>query len=200
MAANGEQRTVPDISFLLAHASHVLATRMAEALQEIGLTPRMFSVLMRALNGELTQPELGLARRPGQDHDRGHRGRAGRRGLRRAGTAAGPRRARLVRVTDRGWEATEAALEIVDRVHQEVLDALPPRQRDAFLAGLTTLADGDLSDPVNPAPQSATPATTPDPTPPTPGRAAQVFSCCYQPGGPLSIRDQPIAVALAQYR
>ena len=58
MAANGVQRTVPDISFLLAHASHVLATRMAEALQEIGLTPRMFGVLMRALNGELTQLEL----------------------------------------------------------------------------------------------------------------------------------------------
>ena len=58
-----------------------------------------------------------------------------------------PRRARLVRVTERGWEATEAGLEIVDRVHQEVLDALPPRQRNAFLASLTTLADGDLSGP-----------------------------------------------------
>jgi hypothetical protein len=35
----------------------------------------------------------------------------------------------------------------MDRVHQELLDALPPRQRDAFLAALTTLADGDLSGP-----------------------------------------------------
>ena len=29
MAANGVERTVPDVSYLLAHASHVLATRMA---------------------------------------------------------------------------------------------------------------------------------------------------------------------------
>lgn len=147
MAANGVQRTVPDISFLLAHASHVLATRMAEALQEIGLTPRMFGVLMRALNGELTQ--LELAQVAGLDkttivvivdelEDAGYAERV---------PPPAPRRARLVRVTARGWEATEAALEIVDRVHQEVLDALPPRQRDAFLASLTTLADGDLSGP-----------------------------------------------------
>ena len=147
MAANGVQRTVPDISFLLAHASHVLATRMAEALQEIGLTPRMFGVLMRALNGELTQ--LELAQVAGLDkttivvivdelEDAGYAERV---------PPPAPRRARLVRVTERGWEATEAGLEIVDRVHQEVLDALPPRQRDAFLASLTTLADGDLSGP-----------------------------------------------------
>ncbi len=147
MAANGVQRTVPDISFLLAHASHVLATRMAEALQEIGLTPRMFGVLMRALNGELTQ--LELAQVAGLDkttivvivdelEDAGYAERV---------PPPAPRRARLVRVTARGWEATEAGLEIVDRVHQEVLDALPPRQRDAFLASLTTLADGDLSGP-----------------------------------------------------
>jgi DNA-binding MarR family transcriptional regulator len=148
MAANGVQRTVPDLSFLLAHASHVLAARMAEALQEIGLTPRMFGVLMRALNGELTQ--LELARVAGLDkttmmvvleelEDAGYAERV---------PPPPPRRARLVRVTEQGWEATEAALEIVDRVHQEVLDALPPRQRGAFLAGLTTLADGDLSGPV----------------------------------------------------
>jgi MarR family transcriptional regulator, transcriptional regulator for hemolysin len=147
MAANGVQRTVPDISFLLTHASHVLAARMAEELQEIGLTPRMFAVLQYALPSELTQ--LELTRVTGLDktmmgvivdelEDAGYAERV---------PPPPPRRARLVRVTERGWEATEAGLEIVDRVHQEVLDALPPRQRDAFLASLTTLADGDLSGP-----------------------------------------------------
>ena len=145
MVANGVQRTVPDISSLLANASHVLAARMAEVLQEIGLTPRMFGVLMCALPGELTQ--LELARVAGLDkttmgvileelEDAGYAERV---------PPPAPRRARLVRVTERGWEATEAGLEIMDRVHQEILDALPPRQRDAFLAGLTSLADGDLS-------------------------------------------------------
>jgi MarR family transcriptional regulator, transcriptional regulator for hemolysin len=150
MAANWVERTVPDISFLLAHASHVLAARIAEELQEIGLTPRMFGVLQHALPSELTQ--LELARVAGLDktaivvivdelEDAGYAERV---------PPPAPRRARLVRVTPRGWEATEAGLEIVDRVHQEVLDALPPRQRDGFLAGLTTLADGDLSGPVAP--------------------------------------------------
>jgi MarR family transcriptional regulator, transcriptional regulator for hemolysin len=39
----------------------------------------------------------------------------------------------------------------VDRVHREVLDALPPTQRDAFLAGLTTLVNGYLSEPADSA-------------------------------------------------
>jgi MarR family transcriptional regulator, transcriptional regulator for hemolysin len=150
MAANGVQRTVPDISSLLANASHVLAARMAEALQEISLTPRMFVVLLRALNSELTQLELG--RVAGLDkttivvivdelEDAGYAGRV---------PPPPPRRARLVRVTERGWAAAEAGLEIMDRVHQELLDALPPRQRDAFLAGLATLANVDLPGPDTP--------------------------------------------------
>lgn len=149
MAANTVERTVPDISFLLAHASHVLATRMTEALQEIGLTPRMQCVLMHALPGELTQIEL--ARLADLDkttmvvtldelEDAGYAERV---------PSPADRRARIVRVTDRGAEITAAGLEIVDRVHQEVLDALPPAQRDAFLAGLTTLVGGYLSDPVD---------------------------------------------------
>lgn len=157
MAPNGDRRTVPDISFLLAHAGHVLAARMAEELQEIGLTPRMFGVLQHALPSELTQLELG--RVAGLDktaiavivdelEDAGYAERV---------PPTPPRRARLVRVTERGWAATEAGLEIMDRVHQELLDALPPGQRDAFLAGLITLADGDLSGPSLPSAPSRRP-------------------------------------------
>ena len=149
MAANTVQRTVPDISFLLAHASHVLATRMTEALQEIGLTPRGFCVLMHALPGELTQIEL--ARLADLDkttmvvtldelEDAGYAERV---------PSPADRRARIVRVTGPGAEITAAGLEIVDRVHQEVLDALPPTQRDAFLAAMTTLVTGHLAEPVD---------------------------------------------------
>ena len=149
MAVNTVQRTVPDISFLLAHASHVLATRMTEALQEIGLTPRMQCVLMHALPGELTQIEL--ARLADLDkttmvvvldelEDAGYAERV---------PSPTDRRARIIRVTERGREIAAAGLAIVDQVHQEVLDALPPSQRDAFLAGLSTLVGGYLSDPVD---------------------------------------------------
>jgi MarR family transcriptional regulator, transcriptional regulator for hemolysin len=109
----------------------------------------MQCVLMHALPGELTQIEL--ARLADLDkttmvvtldelEDAGYAERV---------PSPADRRARIVRVTDRGAEITAAGLEIVDRVHQDVLDALPPAQRDAFLAGLTTLVGGYLSNPVD---------------------------------------------------
>src|SRR6201987_6566167 len=51
-------RQVLDLSFLLNHASHVLATRMAAAFAEIGATPREYCVLAHAMGGQYTQIEL----------------------------------------------------------------------------------------------------------------------------------------------
>jgi len=51
-------RGVPDLSFLLTHASHVLATRMTAAFAEIGITPREYCVLAHAMGGSHTQIEL----------------------------------------------------------------------------------------------------------------------------------------------
>jgi MarR family transcriptional regulator, transcriptional regulator for hemolysin len=149
MALNTAERAVPDISFLLAHASHVLATRMTEALQEIGLTPRGQCVLMHALPGELTQIEL--ARVADLDkttmvvvldelEDAGYAERV---------PSPADRRARIVRVTQRGRQITTAGRDIADRVHQEVLDALPPGQRRVFIDALTTLVGDYLAEPVD---------------------------------------------------
>ena len=52
------ERQVIDLSFLLNHASHVLATRMTAAFAEIGITPREYCVLAHAMSGEYTQIEL----------------------------------------------------------------------------------------------------------------------------------------------
>jgi MarR family transcriptional regulator for hemolysin len=149
MTANGVQRAVPDISFLLSHASYVLATRLTEALQEIGLTRRGFCVLMQALPGELTQIELARV----ADLDKTTMvvtlDELEEAGYAERVPSPTDRRARIVRVTERGTQITAAGLEIVDRVHQEVLDALPPRQRDAFIAALTTLVDGYLAEPAD---------------------------------------------------
>jgi hypothetical protein len=51
-------RQALDLSFLLTHASHVLATRMAAAFAEIGITPREYCVLAHAMGGQYTQIEL----------------------------------------------------------------------------------------------------------------------------------------------
>ena len=63
MTTSAPERAVPDLSFMLAHVSHVLATRMTAAFAEIGITPRDYCVLYHATTGELTQIELAPASR-----------------------------------------------------------------------------------------------------------------------------------------
>src|ERR1700730_9445245 len=58
MTISAPERAVPDLSFMLNHASHVLATRMTAAFAEIGITPREYCVLAHALGGQYTQIEL----------------------------------------------------------------------------------------------------------------------------------------------
>jgi MarR family transcriptional regulator for hemolysin len=147
MAVTAPQLTVPDLSFLLAHASHVLASRMTAALAEIGMTPRGHCVLVHALPGELTQIELAKL----ADLDKTtmvvtldeleEAGYAERRPSRT------DRRARIVTVTEEGERIAAAGAKIVDRVHREVLGALPPAERDVFVSALARLVDGYLARP-----------------------------------------------------
>jgi MarR family transcriptional regulator, transcriptional regulator for hemolysin len=148
MATTTPTRTAPDLSFLLAHTSYVLTTRMTAALAEIGLTPREFCVLTHSEAGDLTQIELaGLV-----DLDKttmvvtvdeleaaGYASRV---------PSPSDRRARLVTLTDAGRKVMEAGREIVDRVHGEVLGSLPAGQSAVFTDALTALADGILANPV----------------------------------------------------
>jgi MarR family transcriptional regulator for hemolysin len=149
MTAMAARRTEPDLSFLLDHTSHVLRTRMSAALAEIGLTPRMHCVLVHALEEQRTQIQLaelgdmdkttmvvtvdaleeaGLAERRPSDKDR---------------------RARIIAVTDEGARMAERSQEIVDRVHQEALAALPPDERKVFLRAMNRLVKGHLSSPAD---------------------------------------------------
>jgi MarR family transcriptional regulator, transcriptional regulator for hemolysin len=145
-------RTAPDLSFLLDHTSHVLATRMAAAFAEIGSTPRAYCVLMHALAGEYTQIELAAM----TDLDKttmvvtldeleaaGHAERH---------PSPTDRRARIVRVTPAGRKAAEIGAATADRVHREALEELAPRQREAFLDALQSLAQGPLAEPVESRP------------------------------------------------
>ncbi|MFJ2030589.1 MarR family winged helix-turn-helix transcriptional regulator [Streptosporangium sp. NPDC087985] len=153
MTAMASARTEPDLSFLLDHTSHVLRTRMAAALAEIGLTARMHCVLVHALEEERTQIQLaelgdmdkttmvvtvdalekaGLAERRPSDKDR---------------------RARIIAVTEDGARVAEQSQKIADRVHREVLAALPEDEREIFLRAMNRLAAGHLSVPAeNPQP------------------------------------------------
>ena len=148
MATESRQLTVPDLSLMLSHASRVLATRMAAALAGIGMTPRGQCVLVHALPGELTQVEL--ARLTDLDKttmvttldELEQAGYAERR------PSPADRRARIVTVTEGGERIAAAGREIVNRVHREVLEALPPGERETFAAALARLVGGPLATPV----------------------------------------------------
>jgi MarR family transcriptional regulator, transcriptional regulator for hemolysin len=150
MTAMSPSRVEPDLSYLFDHAGHVLRTRMAAALAEIGLTARMHCVLVHALEEERTQVQLaeigdmdkttmvvtvdalekaGLAERRPSTHDR---------------------RARIIAVTDEGARVAHRSQEIVDGVHRDTLAALPGQDRETLIRLLTDLVTGPLAEPAEP--------------------------------------------------
>lgn len=139
---------MPDLSFLLSHTAHVLTTRMTAAFAESGMTPRAFCVLAHAAQGEFTQIELAKL----SDLDKTTMvvtlDELEAAGYARRRPSATDRRARIVEVTAAGQRMVAAGHRIADRVHGEVLAALPPGQGEVLATALTALAGGFLATPV----------------------------------------------------
>ncbi|ATO17072.1 MarR family transcriptional regulator [Micromonospora sp. WMMA2032] len=153
MTAMGPTRTTPDLSFLLDHTSHVLRTRMAAALAEIGLTARMHCVLVHALPEERTQIQLAEI----GDMDKTTMvvtvDALERAGLAVRRPSSTDRRARIIAVTEEGARVAERSQEIVDRVHAEALASLPDDEREVLVRALESLAADHLATPAqNPRP------------------------------------------------
>lgn len=137
-----------DLCWLLSRASHALNTELTVALEDVGISPRAHSVLATAMTGELTQSEI--ARVVGLDKttmvvtvdELEAAGLAERR------PSATDRRARVIGVTDAGAEKVREADEVLDRVRNDVLSALPADEQQVFLRALGTLACGRLAEPV----------------------------------------------------
>ncbi|KJS60434.1 MarR family winged helix-turn-helix transcriptional regulator [Streptomyces rubellomurinus] len=141
-------RQIRDISGLLDHASHVLATRMAAAFTEVGITPRAYCVLFHAQEAERTQIQLAeLA-----DLDKTTMvvtvDELEKAGLAERRPSATDRRARIISVTEAGGRAVARGTEVADRVHREVLEALPQHEQEVFVSALSRLVDGYLAEPV----------------------------------------------------
>ncbi|MFI9815614.1 MarR family winged helix-turn-helix transcriptional regulator [Saccharothrix variisporea] len=154
MSALAPARTESDLSFLLDHTGHVLRTRMAAALAEIGLTARMHCVLVHALEGERTQIQLAEL----GDMDKTTMvvtiDALEKAGLAERRPSSTDRRARIIAVTDKGAELAKRSQEIVDGVHRAALESLPAKDREALLHALNLLVTGHLATP-SPAPAGA---------------------------------------------
>jgi DNA-binding MarR family transcriptional regulator len=132
----------------LSRASHVLATEVTAALEEVGVSPRGHSVLAAALSGEHTQIEL--ARMVGLDKTTmvATLDELQEAGLAERRPSATDRRARVIAVTDAGRRTVEEAAQIASRVNDDVLSALPPNDREVFIDALRQLVDERLVVPV----------------------------------------------------
>ncbi|WP_328620431.1 MarR family winged helix-turn-helix transcriptional regulator [Streptomyces sp. NBC_00354] len=147
MTAMAPTRTEPDLSFLLDHTSHVLRTRMAAALAEIGLTARMHCVLVHALEEERTQIQLAEI----GDMDKTTMvvtvDALEKAGLAERRQSSKDRRARIIAVTEQGAAVAAQSRRIVDKVHADALSSLAAADRKDLLRVLTQLVEGDLESP-----------------------------------------------------
>jgi MarR family transcriptional regulator, transcriptional regulator for hemolysin len=144
MAATTSPPCTGDLCWLLGRASQALSTRLTAALEDLGISPRAHQVLGAAMTGEHTQIEL--ARMVGLDKttmvvtldELEAAGLAERRPSPR------DRRARVVAVTKAGRRKVRDAERVSEQVKRDVLEALPPADRDAFLGALTRLVSETL--------------------------------------------------------
>ncbi|WP_436786293.1 MarR family winged helix-turn-helix transcriptional regulator [Yinghuangia sp. YIM S10712] len=143
------ERQVPDLTFLLSHTGHVLATELTARLAEIDMSPRGQCVLVHALDGEMTQIQLAEASALDKTtmvltvDDLEKKGLAERR------PSPTDRRARIIAVTEKGYAKALEGRKVVDDVHNDVLAAIPADEREAFVRNLELLVHGRLSTPVD---------------------------------------------------
>jgi MarR family transcriptional regulator, transcriptional regulator for hemolysin len=141
MASLAPERTVRDLTGLLNQAGHALSNRLAAALAEVDLTPRMQCVLVHALEEERTQVQLAALADLDKTTMVSTVDALEARGLAERRPSTADRRARIIAVTDKGRLAAEEGQRIVDRVHGEVLGGLPEDERATFVAALGQLVD-----------------------------------------------------------
>jgi len=147
MESRAPERTERDITGLLNMAGHALSSRLTVALAEVGLSPRMQCVLVHALEQERTQIQIAALADLDKTTMVATVDALERQGLAERRASAADRRARIVSVTEKGRAAAEEGQRIVDRVHGEVLDALPQIDRAAFVEALSLLVEGAIAGP-----------------------------------------------------
>ena len=133
------ERTERDLTGLLNLAGHVLSNRLAAALADVDLTPRMQCVLVHALEQERTQIQLAAIADVDKTTMVSTVDDLERRGLAERRPSATDRRARIIAVTEKGRLAAEEGQRIVDEVHASALSAIADRL--SFVESLGKLAE-----------------------------------------------------------
>ena len=138
--------TDTDLALLLSQAAHGLHAELTAALTELGISPRAHCVLSKAMGGERTQSQLaGLCAldKTTMVVTIDELEKAGLAERRLSGT---DRRARIIWVSPAGERIVARGREIVARIYDDVLGALPDAERERFVDALGLVA-GRLANP-----------------------------------------------------
>lgn len=136
-----------DLAFLLNQTGYALTTEMAVGLAGLGITPRMYCVLLKAQPGDRTQNEVAELAALDKTTMVVTLDELEKAGLAERKTSSTDRRARLVVLTKSGEKTLAQANKIVRSIYDGVLGVLPARERDGFVSALTRLAEGRLATP-----------------------------------------------------
>ena len=134
---------VEHIGFVLRLAYQRASANLSDAIGDSGITPTQFQTLRRlAQRGELAQNELG--RSVGMPPANIHRTVRQLLAAELVTTASSPSDARLtlVELTRRGEGALRDVVPAAETANALTLSVLTPREREAVMAGLWTLARG----------------------------------------------------------
>jgi MarR family transcriptional regulator, transcriptional regulator for hemolysin len=143
-----EQSLSQNLCWLLSQASYTYTTEVTAEMEALAISPRAQHVLCTAMGGEHTQTEL--ARTVGLDKttmvvtldELEAAGLAERR------ASPTDRRARVIAVTKAGRRRLREAEAVGDGVREDVLGALEPGEREAFVGALARLVGDRLAEPV----------------------------------------------------
>ncbi len=136
-----------DLSMLLNQAGYALANRLAAALEEVGISVRIYCVLAKAAEGEHTQTRLGELAWLDKTTMVVTMDEMESRGLAVRRPSPTDRRARVIAITPEGEGVLARADTIVRGVYDELLADVPARERDVFVSVLERLVAGPLAAP-----------------------------------------------------
>jgi MarR family transcriptional regulator, transcriptional regulator for hemolysin len=152
VATSADTRIEPDLGFLLAQASYALATELTAALATIGITPRGFCVLSKALGEEKTQGTLASESALDKTTMVVTVDELEEKGLAERKPSSSDRRARVISVTKAGERTVAQGQKIIDRIQGDVLESLPASERKVFLEALGSLVKDRLAQPAPDSP------------------------------------------------
>jgi len=135
-----------DLGWLLNQTSHMLAVEQTARMEKLGIAPRGYCVLKTAVEGEMTQGEIGEAIGVDKTTMVVTLDSLEEAGLAERVPSEKDRRARVIKVTPAGRKKVAEAEATAEELYEEVLSELDEDQRETLLDALSRLQCGMLAD------------------------------------------------------